>query len=536
MADENLRDQFVTVSNLARMLAKDRSFVCEIGLDEFSSLEIVEKLKLVIGFVLAMYNTAKSIFRSAKYQTLDDKFVELIYSRVCLIPEIMERGQEPRDYAERCYYLHRMKMGSEESEKNWEEMSLYEQFFEVCVCVFLEEMKLDSPDLHLMMPEFERISSRSILACTFKGVFSHIKWELEDICTQVEPKQKVVLSPKKTHGPDSRLKEYPLLYLYFDDFDEISIAGNKGYFEVARHDSDIRSCRFSPEEIMRDENLFLELYKNNLVRLRLWDGTELIRSEEELYWDEVKHPGKLASRFGFPDNRNVPDLAGQQEGYRKDMARIAEMVEAIKSRYGLTDSDIESKNSNDTVITTAKKPWVAAILCFFFGPFGMFYFGWRPAIASLIMFGSAQIFFTIYLVKICEPTPWIIPSLVFIWAYIGWGHAKGWNSQATKWQSDKFASFNFGVLSTLYLIWLNVLISIPVALLFGLIDAYTEADFAIRDILLFGSLTGLIWLFVWVVWFWLGRMVLVSWYRRLGLGAPFLRRQKLSSLRSARCV
>jgi len=185
MADENIKDQLATVSKLSRLLAADHSFVCEIGLDEFQPHEIAQRLELVIGFVLAMYNTAKTIFRSAKYPTLDDKFIELIYSRVCLIPEIMEGVSQPRDYAEQCYFLHRMRTESEESEKKWEDMALYEQFFEICVCVFLEEMKLDRPDLHLLMPEFERISSRSILACTFKRVFSHIKWELDDIAAQV---------------------------------------------------------------------------------------------------------------------------------------------------------------------------------------------------------------------------------------------------------------------------------------------------------------------------------------------------------------
>jgi len=308
MADENIKDQLVTVPKLANLLAKDRSFVSEIGLDEFSSREIVQKLKLVIGFVFAMYNTAKSIFKSDEYPTLDDKFIELIHSRICLMPEIIESKPRPRDYAEQCYYLHRMKMESEEPEKKWEDMALYEQFLEICVCVFLEEMKLDRPDLHLLMPEFERISSRSILACTFKGVFSYINWELDDA---VESTQKVILSPKKAPGPDSRLKDYPLLYLYF-------------------------SCRFSLDKIMRDENLFLELYKNNLVRLKLWDGTVLVRDEEEFYWDGVKHPEKHSF---FPSNPDVPDLAGRQEMYRREFALFARVVEAIKLRYGLRNSD-----------------------------------------------------------------------------------------------------------------------------------------------------------------------------------------------------
>lgn len=205
MADENIKDQLVTVPKLANLLAKDRSFVSEIGLDEFSSREVVQKLKLVIGFVFAMYNTAKSIFKSDEYPTLDDKFIELIHSRICLMPEIIESKPRPRDYAEQCYYLHRMKMESEEPEKKWEDMALYEQFFEICVCVFLEEMKLDRSDLHLLMPEFERISSRSILACTFKGVFSYINWELDD---HVESTQKDTLSSERRPALSLSGKEF----------------------------------------------------------------------------------------------------------------------------------------------------------------------------------------------------------------------------------------------------------------------------------------------------------------------------------------
>jgi hypothetical protein len=187
MVDENIRDQFVTVPKIARLLAADQSFVCEIGLDEFGQDEVILRLQQVVGFVLAMYNAAKTIFRRAKKQTLDDKFIELIYSRICLMPEIIESETPPRDYAEQCYYLHREKMESEELVKKWEDMALYEQFFEICVCVFLEEMKLDRHDLHIRVPELEKMAARSIMGKTFKGVFSHINWGLDDIAAEVEP-------------------------------------------------------------------------------------------------------------------------------------------------------------------------------------------------------------------------------------------------------------------------------------------------------------------------------------------------------------
>ncbi len=38
--------------------------------------------------------------------------------------------------------------------------------------------------------------------------------------------------------------------------------------------------------------------------------------------------------------------------------------------------NIDYENLTDTTVTKVKKPWLAALLCFFFAPFGMFYFGW----------------------------------------------------------------------------------------------------------------------------------------------------------------
>jgi hypothetical protein len=255
MLDENVRDQFDTVPKLARLLAADKSFVCEIGLDEYERNEIIQRLQLVIGFVLSMHNAAKSIFRSGKDQTLDDKFIELIYSRIRLMPELVESTSQLREHAERCYYMHRMR---EESGKKWEDMALHEQFFEICVCVFLEEMKLDRPDLHILLPEFERISSRSILACTFKGVFSYITWELDD-----KPD-----SPTRAEGDDAdRLDEVEavsqgetLKHPFFQDW----VEAVQSYYRKTLEDEELGkirqvSCSLYPEPILA----------------RRWDGWQL---------------------------------------------------------------------------------------------------------------------------------------------------------------------------------------------------------------------------------------------------------------------
>lgn len=163
-----------------------------------------------------------------------------------------------------------------------------------------------------------------------------IKQDFLNLISRITQKRRLILSPKKTSGPDSRLKDYPLLYLYFDNFNEITKAWNSGYFEAARHESDIRSCRFSIDQIMNDENLFLALYEKGLLRLKLHDGTRIVKQDEDFYWDQVKNPGK---GLFFPSNDQMPGLAERQAEYRKDLAILERVVEAIKLRYGLMNSD-----------------------------------------------------------------------------------------------------------------------------------------------------------------------------------------------------
>ncbi len=336
MDDPNINDQLLTVPKLAEELASDPSFVYEIGLDEFSHSEIVQRLTLVIGFVFAMYNTAKSIFKSLEYPTLDDKFIELIYSRIRLMPEIVQSEPEPRDYAKECYSTAKRRIY--ESARNWGDLTLYEQFFEICVRVFLEEMKIDRPDLYLSMPEFEEISSRSIMTKIFKGIFSNIKWELVN---KAELTQRCKLSTKKGLGPESSLKEFPLLYLYFDNFSEIVKVWNQGCLEIWKDDIDIRSGRILRDEIMKDEKLFLELYKNNLLRLKVNRDTELSRDIEKIYWDRIIHPEKFAHELSSSSDADEELVA-----YMKELRNKIDVdIEAIKRRYGLANkANLENRN------------------------------------------------------------------------------------------------------------------------------------------------------------------------------------------------
>jgi len=127
-----------------------------------------------------------------------------------------------------------------------------------------------------------------------------------------------------------------LLYLYFDNFDEITSAWNKGYFEVGMDDIDIQthqSIGYSLDEIMSDENIFLRLYKHKLVRLRLWDGTVLLRDDEDFYWDRVTHPEKYKDEISHLRN---PEIIAWR---KKTLKQIDAVVEAMKLRYGLTNCD-----------------------------------------------------------------------------------------------------------------------------------------------------------------------------------------------------
>ncbi|HSV26432.1 MAG TPA: hypothetical protein VLH60_00930, partial [Sedimentisphaerales bacterium] len=305
----------------------------------------------VFGFIIAMYDSAKAIFEAYGPLSSDEKLVRLIYSRFVLYPGFSQRPLtlDPEDtfdpdalkWAEECYK--EIKASVNRSDSEWDSMPLYEKFLEICVRVMIEETIVDTNELAkenprqspaLFMPIEGVLGTRPVLAVAFKIVFSHVNWELTDRVKrpQADSLQRVILSPKKQRGPESRLKEYPYLYLYFDDFDEIRIAWNESGFEAARHDADIRSCPFSLEEIMRDENLFLRLYMNNLIRLRLWDGTVLCREEEEFYWDRANRPDKYADELSHLSD---PAIIAET---KKLLKKIDNVVAAIRVRHGLTDS------------------------------------------------------------------------------------------------------------------------------------------------------------------------------------------------------
>jgi len=197
MAEENLKDQYITVSKLARALAKDRSFVSEIGLDEFPPDQVVQGLEMLFGFILEMYNAAKNIFSTYKTLTLDEKFIRLIYSRFVLYPRFSQRPltRDLRDvldpnalnYAKECYG--EIKSSADQSECKWDDMPLYTKFFEICVRVLIEEDIVDAREvaeedesqlMNLFCPVDSLFGTRPVLAVAFKALFSQINWELDE--------------------------------------------------------------------------------------------------------------------------------------------------------------------------------------------------------------------------------------------------------------------------------------------------------------------------------------------------------------------
>lgn len=160
---------------------------------------------------------------------------------------------------------------------------------------------------------------------------------------------KKILEPKYGPGPESSLKEFPLLYLYFDNFAEIRNAAKQGAFDVGmiRSYEGIGDYRF--EGILADEERFLDFYRNGALRLRLNDGTILSKKYEKMYWDRVENPENY---------KQEPPEIHSEENYKPEPPEVysdiharnraeswAELkrldyeinakVEAIKRRYGM---------------------------------------------------------------------------------------------------------------------------------------------------------------------------------------------------------
>lgn len=154
--------------------------------------------------------------------------------------------------------------------------------------------------------------------------------------------EKVVLSPKTLPGPNSSLLNFPLLYLYFDDFSDIQAADKQGAFDISVQNGYLDSTGFSG--ILANEDRFLELYKNNLLRIKLNDGTILQRRFEwdymnRLLYADIAQEEPIPLRREFeesPSNKNMRDLEAFLADGEKQKAIV---IRAMKRRYGLVEEE-----------------------------------------------------------------------------------------------------------------------------------------------------------------------------------------------------
>ena len=135
---------------------------------------------------------------------------------------------------------------------------------------------------------------------------------------------RIVLSPKKEIGPDSSLKEFPLLYLYFDYFSEIIDAVRERQIMIAIYDQ-----KYSINQVLKDEGFFIELYRNDMLRIKVNDGQELYREAEQKYWDTVMHPEKHMSILSSSPNNAI------EEKIKQLHEQFDDTIQAVRLRYEL---------------------------------------------------------------------------------------------------------------------------------------------------------------------------------------------------------
>ena len=145
-----------------------------------------------------------------------------------------------------------------------------------------------------------------------------------DFLSKKRQVNRIVLSPKKEIGPESSLKEFPLLYLYFDYFSDIVDAVRERQIMIAIYDGN-----YSINQVLKDEGFFLELYRNDMLRIKVNDGQELYREAEQKYWNTVEHPEKhMAILSSSPTNQIEQKL-------KEITQRIDDTIQALKLRYQL---------------------------------------------------------------------------------------------------------------------------------------------------------------------------------------------------------
>ena len=170
---KNLYDQLFTAERLTRRLCSDPLFRQRIGFDEVPAPEHVLRLKQHIQFVLAMYNTAKSIFEKHVELETDAKLSLLMISRFHMLPGV----RHPTELSDEC--LEELKLTT-----GWRELNTEEKFFAVCKYVFAQEMKIDMKPIaanpFFAKDEVIELLSQSIISEILAAVFEEIPWGIRE--------------------------------------------------------------------------------------------------------------------------------------------------------------------------------------------------------------------------------------------------------------------------------------------------------------------------------------------------------------------
>ena len=143
------------------------------------------------------------------------------------------------------------------------------------------------------------------------------------------------LKPKTEPGPESSLKEFPLLYLYFDDFLELQNAAKQGAFEIGMIRSYEGSGAYRFEGVLTEEERFLNFYRNDMLRLKLHDGTILSRKQEKEYWDRVENPENYEEKPVVNPDIHPRSRAELEAEFKKRDEKINRIARALKLRYGM---------------------------------------------------------------------------------------------------------------------------------------------------------------------------------------------------------
>lgn len=152
---------------------------------------------------------------------------------------------------------------------------------------------------------------------------------------------------KNTPGPSSSLKEFPLLYCYFDDYQELQLAWRNHWLMGAIHD-DV-TYYTSMEYAMESEAAFLNLYRRHKLIFELLDGTRLSVIHDKEYWEKYSNPRSLDHME--PEESDSPVIKTLKAYHKEQNEREQKIINAMKIRFSSNSANNDethtSQNDSD---------------------------------------------------------------------------------------------------------------------------------------------------------------------------------------------